>query len=101
MSSRKKLRLGLLGSGKGSNFLAIAEAAAARDAAYEIALVISDLEDAGILERARSRGIPAKFIAPGKYRTKLDELVEPIYIRAFQEAQVDLVVLAGFMRILK
>jgi phosphoribosylglycinamide formyltransferase-1 len=59
------------------------------------------VEDAGILQQARSRGLPAVFITPGKFRTKLDEAAEAAYIRALQEARVDLVVLAGFMRILK
>ena len=66
-----------------------------------IAIVLSDLADAGILERARERGIEARFIAPGKFRTKLDEAAEEIFITALIDAQVDLVVLAGFMRILK
>jgi phosphoribosylglycinamide formyltransferase-1 len=64
-------------------------------------LVVSDVADAGILERARERKLPARFIAPGKFRTKLDEESEKAYIAALQEARVDLVVLAGFMRILK
>jgi phosphoribosylglycinamide formyltransferase-1 len=67
----------------------------------EVALVVSDVADAGILERARERKLPARFIAPGKFRTKLDEESEKAYIAALQEARVDLVVLAGFMRILK
>jgi phosphoribosylglycinamide formyltransferase-1 len=67
----------------------------------EAAIVISDVADAGILERARERGVAARFIPPGKFRTKLDEEAERAYIAALQEAKVDLVVLAGFMRILK
>jgi phosphoribosylglycinamide formyltransferase-1 len=63
--------------------------------------VISDVADAPILERARERGVPALFIAPGKYRTKLDETAEAACIKALKSAEVDLVALAGFMRILK
>jgi phosphoribosylglycinamide formyltransferase-1 len=63
--------------------------------------VLSDVEDALILTRARERNIAARFIAPGKFRTKLDESAEAAYIGALSEADVDLVVLAGFMRILK
>lgn len=94
-------RLGVLGSGKGSNFAAIADACAAGRVPAQVALVVSDVENAGILVHARDRGIAARFIAPGKFRTKLDEAAEAEYIRALQEARVDLIVLAGFMRILK
>jgi phosphoribosylglycinamide formyltransferase-1 len=101
VSDAGKYRLGVLGSGKGSNLVAIADACAAGVVPAEVALVVSDVADAGILERARERKLPARFIAPGKFRTKLDEESEKAYIAALQEARVDLVVLAGFMRILK
>lgn len=97
----KPFRLGILGSGKGSNMVAIADAIAAGSVPAEIAVVISDVETAGILDHARSRNLPAKFINPGKFRTKLDEDAERAYIDALKAAEVDLVVLAGFMRILK
>jgi phosphoribosylglycinamide formyltransferase 1 len=97
----KKHRLGVLGSGKGSNFVAIADACAAGQIDCEVALVLSDVPDAGILARARERSIPAEFIAPGAYRSKLDEEAEQRFIAALREARVELVVLAGFMRILK
>jgi phosphoribosylglycinamide formyltransferase 1 len=93
--------LGVLGSGKGSNFVAIAEACAAGKVPAEVALVLSDVADAPILERARERSIPARFVPPGKFRTKLDEESERAYVVALQEAQIDLIVLAGFMRVLK
>lgn len=101
MNDRRKYRLGVLGSGKGSNFVAIADACAAGKIPAEVALVISDLPDAPILERARERGMPAQFIPPGKFRTKLDDEAERAFIEALDKARVDLVVLAGFMRILK
>ena len=91
----------MLGSGKGSNFVAIAEACAGGTVPAEVALVLSDVEEAGILARARGRGIPARFLPPGKFRTKLDEEAERGYIEALRAAEVDLVVLAGFMRVLK
>jgi phosphoribosylglycinamide formyltransferase-1 len=91
----------VLGSGKGSNFVAIAEACAARTVPAEAALVLSDVAEAGILARARERGIPERFLPPGKFRTKLDEEAERSYIEALRAAEVDLVVLAGFMRVLK
>jgi phosphoribosylglycinamide formyltransferase 1 len=98
---KQKFRLGVLGSGKGSNFVAIAEACASSKLPASVALVLSDVEQAGILDRARERGVPARFIAPGKFRTKLEEEAERAYVEALVAAQVDLLVLAGFMRVLK
>ena len=94
-------RLGVLGSGKGSNFVAIADAVAAGKIPADIALVASDVETAGILARARERKLPAQFIPPGKFRTKLDEDAERACIQALRDANVDLIALAGFMRVLK
>jgi phosphoribosylglycinamide formyltransferase 1 len=94
-------RLGILGSGKGSNAAAIADACAAGAIPARVAVVISDVADAGILGLARARGLEASYIAPGKFRAKLDEAAEAAYLEALRKAQVDLVVLAGFMRILK
>jgi len=97
----KTFRIGVLGSGKGSNFVAIADAVAAGKIPAEIAVVLSDVESAGILAHARERKIPAQFIPPGQFRTKLDESAERAFVVALQNAKVDLVVLAGFMRVLK
>lgn len=94
-------RIGVLGSGKGSNFVAIADAVAAGKIPAEIAIVVSDVETAGFLAHARERNIPALFIPPGKFRTKLDEDAERSFVTALQAAKVDLIVLAGFMRVLK
>lgn len=96
-----KFRLGVLGSGKGSNFVAVADACAAGAVPAEVVLVLSDVPDAGILEHARARNIPARYIPPGKFRTRLDEEAERAYVKALQDAGVELVVLAGFMRVLK
>ena len=101
MSNQRRFRIGVLGSGKGSNFVAIADACAAGTVPAEVALVLSDVEQAGILDRARERKIDARFIAPGKFRTKLDEDAERAFIEAMRQADVDLVALAGFMRVLK
>lgn len=97
----RPLRLGVLGSGKGSNFVAIADAIAAKAIPAEVAVVVSDVPGAGILEHACARGIASTHVEPGRFRTKLDEVAEAAYIRCLKEAGVDLVVLAGFMRILK
>ena len=101
MSGEGRLRVGVLGSGKGSNFVAIADACIAGNVPAEIALVLSDVADAGILERARERNIPARFLEPGKFRTKLDEEAERAYVATLREAGVELIALAGFMRVLK
>ena len=97
----KTFRLGILGSGKGSNLVAIAEACRSGKVPAEIGLVAGDVAEAGILKRAAEFGVPAQFIAPGKFRTKLDEDAEHRFIAALKNAEIDLVVLAGFMRILK
>jgi len=94
-------RLGVLGSGAGTNFVAIAEACALGKIPARVALVLSDVPEAGILARAQERGIPARYLPPGPFRTKLDEAAERAYVEALQEAGVQFVVLAGFMRVLK
>ena len=81
--------------------VAIAEACRAGRVPGEVVIVLSDAAGAGILTRATGWGIRAEFIPPGKFRTKLDEAAEQAYIAAMQQAQVDWIVLAGFMRILK
>ena len=101
MNNDRKFRLGVLGSGKGSNFVAIADAVAEGKIPASVAIVLSDVESSGILERARERQIPARFIPPGKFRTKLEEEAERAFVEALRAARVDLIVLAGFMRVLK
>jgi phosphoribosylglycinamide formyltransferase-1 len=101
MQAPSRFRLGVLGSGKGSNFVALAGACAAGRLPAEVVLVLSDVPDAGILARARELGIPAQYLPPGPFRAKLDDAAEAAYIAALRAARVDLVVLAGFMRILK
>ena len=97
----RKFRLGVIGSGQGTNFVAIADAIADGRVPAEIAVVLSDVEASGILAHARQRQLPAQFIAPGQYRTKLEEAAEQSLVARLQDAGVDLVVLAGFMRVLK
>ena len=94
-------RIGVLGSGKGSNFVAIDDAIAAGNIPAEVGIVLSDVETAGILAHARDRKLPAKFVPPGKFRTKLDEDAERAFVAALQDAKVNLIILAGFMRVLK
>jgi len=81
--------------------VAIADACRDGRIPASVVLVLSDVAEAGILTRAADRGIPARHVPPGGFRTKLDEAAEQACLAALQEARVDLVVLAGFMRILK
>ena len=96
-----KLRLGILGSGKGSNFRAILSAIQARELDAEVALVLSDVPGAGILTFAAEAGLPNHALIEPKFKTKLSPEVEQEAVRLLQEAQVDLVVLAGYMRMVK
>jgi phosphoribosylglycinamide formyltransferase-1 len=97
----KKLALGILGSGKGSNCRAILEQISAGKLPAEARLIVSDVFDAGILDIAREFGVPNAFLPPGKFRTRLEPAVEMELVRLLREAGVELVVLAGFMRVLK
>lgn len=91
------MRLGILISGRGSNFEAIANAIARRKLDAEIAIVISNRATAGGLEIARARGIPMRVIeSRGMEREAYDKLV----IDELRTHEVDLVCLAGFMRLL-
>lgn len=95
------LRLGVLGSGKGSNFRVIMEQINDGRLDAEVRIVISDVENAGILSLARDFQIPGLYVRPGGFRAKLEPEIEEDVVRLLHEASVELVVLAGFMRILK
>ena len=97
----KQLGLGILGSGKGSNCRAILEQIRDGNLPAEARLVASDIFDAGILEIAREFEVPNLYFPPGKFRTRLEPAAEMELVRLLQQAGVDLVVLAGFMRVLK
>ena len=97
----EKLKLGVLGSGKGSNYRAIQEAINRGEINAETRIVLSDVEGAGILELARGYGVQAEYIAPGRFRTKLEPEAEARLVTLLREARVDLVVLAGYMRMVK
>jgi len=97
----KKLGLGILGSGKGSNCRAILDQISAGKLLAEVRLVVSDVFDAGILDIAREFRVPNIYLPAGNFRTRLEPKVEMELVRLLQEAEVELVVLAGFMRVLK
>lgn len=94
------IKLGILGSGKGSNCRAIMERIRDGRLRAEARIVIADVVEAGILEVAREFGVPSAYLPPGKFRTKLEPEAEEALVRMLRDAQVDLVVLAGFMRVL-
>ena len=96
------LTLGVIGSGKGSNFGAILAAMDAGELpGVRVGVVISDVADAGILQLARDRGIPAHHLPPGRFKTKLEPDAEAAMAELLHSHGVDLVVLAGFMRLVK
>ena len=97
----KKLALGILGSGKGSNCRAILEQISTGKLQAEARLVVADVFNAGILDIAREFGVPNVYLPPGHFRTRLEPNVEMELVRLLKEAGVELVVLAGFMRVLK
>jgi phosphoribosylglycinamide formyltransferase-1 len=97
----EKLKLGVLGSGKGSNFRAIADAIARGELEAEVRIVLSDVADAGILRLARERGLRAEHIVPGRFKTRLEPEAEARVVELLREAGVTLVVLAGWMRMVK
>lgn len=92
-----KIRIGALASGGGTNLQAIIDRCADGSVAAEIALLISNNPKAGALDRAERAGIPTQVIDHRDYscRENFDQKI----VAAFKQAQVDLIVLAGFMRI--
>ena len=98
---RHRLRLGVLGSGKGSNFRAIMEQIVDGRLAAEMRIVISDVENSGILSLARDYQVPGFYVQPGRFKTKLEPQIEEVIVRLLRDADVELVVLAGYMRVVK
>jgi len=97
----KRVPVGILGSGKGSNCRAILESIKSGALAAEVRVVISDVFDAPILDIAREFSVPNAYLPPGRFHTRLEPQAEADLLRMLREAGVELVVLAGFMRILK
>ena len=80
---------------------AIAEAVQSGRLPAELVLVLSDRPDAPLLKEAEARGIPASYLEPGPFQSKLSDNAEHDYIETLRTHRVDWVVLAGFMRIIK
>ncbi len=98
MSKRRPVRLGVLASGRGSNLDAILTAIRRGRLHAEVAVVISDKADAPALTLARRHGCETLFLDPKAYLTR--EYFDKAMAGALQQRRVDLVVLAGYMRIL-
>jgi phosphoribosylglycinamide formyltransferase-1 len=96
----KQLPIGILGSGKGSNCRAILERIRSGELAAEPRLVVSDVLDAPILDMAREFGVANAYLPPGRFRTRLEPEIEAQLVKMLRDAGVELVVLAGFMRVL-
>jgi phosphoribosylglycinamide formyltransferase-1 len=95
------LSLAILGSGSGTNCQAILDAIDTGELDARVVCILSDNEDAYILERARQRKIPAEFIDCSPFKTKLDGEAEQHVIERLKMHGADVVVLAGFMRMVK
>lgn len=92
-----RLRLAILASGRGSNFDALGRAIKRGDLDADIKVLISDLESAPVLEKAKAQGIDAVFIDPRAFGSR-DEY-ETELVRVLKAHQVTVVVLAGYMRL--
>jgi phosphoribosylglycinamide formyltransferase-1 len=96
------MRVVLLGSGRGSNAEAILNAQReGRLGRAQVVAIFTDQPNARMLELGPRFGVPAQFVDPAPFKTKLEGAGEERFIAAIRAAQADLVVLAGFMRVLK
>jgi len=101
MKTSTPLKIGVLGSGAGSNMQSVLNAIEAGTLEAEMRLVLSDVADAKILERAKRHGIPCEWLDCSPFKTKLDGEAEQRCIAMLKDRDVDTVILAGFMRIVK
>ena len=96
-----RLKIGVLGSGSGSNMQSIVDEIEAGRLDAEVRVVLADVPDAKILDRAKRHGIPCQYLDCAPWKTKLEGPAEDRCIEILKDAGVDTVVLAGFMRIVK
>lgn len=97
----KKPRLALLGSGKGSNARAILEAIARGEIGAEPGLIVTDQPGAGILQLGNDFGVATWEVVEPRYRTRLSPEVEEELARRLRAERIDLVILAGYLRVVK
>ena len=92
----------ILGSGRGTNAEALLQSESKkRLGVAKIAAVISDHQNAGILALGEKYKVPAIFLDPGRKGARLSDEAEQVYIERIQSLSPELIILAGFMRILK
>ncbi|MCM8829458.1 MAG: phosphoribosylglycinamide formyltransferase [Candidatus Omnitrophica bacterium] len=94
-------KVALLASGKGSNVKAIIESVKAGEIPVDIGVILSDNTSSGALEIAKKEGIKHYCIQEKRYKTILSTKTEKEYVRILKECKIDLVCLAGFMRVIK
>lgn len=94
-------RLAVLGSGRGSNFVALQEAILEHCLDAEIVLVASDQPNAPILTRAAEFSLPHFTLPPSPFKTKLSPEGELALVETLQKYETDWVILAGYMRVVK
>ena len=96
------MRVVILGSGRGSNAAAILKAQSeGKLGKAKVVQIFADKADAGILALGEKYGVPAAFLDAAPFKTKLEGEGEARYIAAINACAPDLVVLAGFMRVIK
>jgi phosphoribosylglycinamide formyltransferase-1 len=101
VKTRPPLKIAVLGSGKGSNCQSIIDAINNGSLNARIVCIISDVPNAFILERAKRHGIPAEYISAAPFKTKLEGEAEKKYLATLKKYGTEVIVLAGFMRIIK
>jgi phosphoribosylglycinamide formyltransferase-1 len=99
--TKAALRIGVLGSGSGTNFEAIWQACERGEIPGRVVAVVSDVAEALILQHARKHDVQATFVGPSRFKTKLEPELEQQIAATLQAAKVELVALAGYMRVVK
>lgn len=101
LATNSPLRLGVLGSGVGRNFESILRAINNGSLNAKVEVVISDVADSGILQKARAANLPAIFVDPGDHPRRFSANAQKEVCDHFKRHNVQVVVLGGFMRVLK
>ncbi|WP_225743076.1 phosphoribosylglycinamide formyltransferase [Marinilactibacillus sp. Marseille-P9653] len=98
MNNQENLKIAVFASGNGSNFEVIAEAIQNGSINAELSLLICDQPEAYVLKRAEAKAIPATVLQPKQYQTKKE--FETVLLKHLENHEIDLIILAGYMRII-
>jgi formyltetrahydrofolate-dependent phosphoribosylglycinamide formyltransferase len=101
VEKKPPLRIAVLGSGKGSNLQALIQAIQSGALPAQIVAAVSDVADSAFLEIARRAGLPAQYLPPGEHPRRFALEAQEHLVQLLQKAGAEVIVLAGFMRILK